>query len=374
MSIYYTRYDSVKETVRNKKIEDGSNYNGLAFFHAAVASRDMPLIKYLIDREGINLDTITLRRLNFLGFRSKPLSIFEYAKKENFVELLEYLTDKREKNSMNEMIREQDDDVPIGGFANTGASSSSPAEVHSVSFSAELAASPAPPPPSQFRHESDASKVRSVAEAILERMTGKDVYLFQHQVDMSLVSIADQKRCAALAPRACWLLTCYLSIFSDLPVGASLSIEAKELLLSIGVIPPFTSVPYEDLEIYYQRHPFVSLIREKGAATDTRGRSKIVATFLSIVQRFSELYNEQFPEQAFSSAFASSSTEAVSTSPAAESTTPSSEPVVVIGTGNENPPEFEGIARGIFGTLGKDQKNMFSGSAKEDHHAAEQHE
>ena len=291
----YLKCSTPEETVKERHIacsRIGKKYDPQSFCQDAIAQQDIRLIKHLVEKESVDIFKCKYTKSTGIG-RKKRISPLEYAERKKWPEFLQYV---RSLSKAPGADKNRDDDEPHdsqsyadtseGGVSEDSSGSSLSPSGGSSQFDVET-----------FRHDQDYHRIDEVFQALLTKLPNEK-HQFLHWVEMSMVSLIDKKRAVELAPKACWLMCSLLAIFRYFPENPEFIQQAIDFWRSIGAVPPFTAVKYDDLNIYYASHPFVVLVTaDVGMGTEARERANSMSSFLRIIVRFHELYAAHFPPE-----------------------------------------------------------------------------
>src|SRR3989338_10500766 len=110
LAIAYESCKTPKQTVALKKRRDGKDYDPIQFLKTAISFRDMPVVRYLVEKEKVDIKNLMMIKTNFLGFKGKSVPILEYARKD-WSELYSYLTTMGGDSKYANKICEEGEDV-----------------------------------------------------------------------------------------------------------------------------------------------------------------------------------------------------------------------------------------------------------------------
>ena len=328
----YLRCDTPVESVAQKKKaceRIKKEYNSVRFCQEAIAQQDLPLIKYLVEKEGVDIYQCKFTK-SAMG-RKKPISPLEYAERKKWPEFLQYVRSLSQGGTPKKPDQDYVDSY-TGGSSLGDVSEDSSSERRGKNNDT-------------FKHSVDYPHIPLSLDMLAQKMS-TEKYQLLHFVEMSMVSLIDKKRVQTLAPRACWLFNVFLRLLEPHMPSLELRKEAIQLWKTSGPDAlPIVVYRFEDHDTAYANHAFVKrLVADVPMGPEARERTAFVSSFLEILFKLGDIYREQFPPARLASGFFT-----VDTTPA---------PTIDLSasSNNELPPENASIPRGFLGTLGKEHR------------------
>ena len=110
---HYGRLVNPKLHLATLRQDQGAKFDMMREFKRAIAAKDTELVIYILrmEKKALPHDKIYLKRTNFLGIEGKPMPLLEWAKKEHYEEIVDYLKGKSREgpHKMMEYVVEQDE-------------------------------------------------------------------------------------------------------------------------------------------------------------------------------------------------------------------------------------------------------------------------